>query len=174
MVDREWLAGRGARRVAAGVGEAVPELLVIKYDSIPVVGNLDLVGLSHVRSCSVVAADPSCQPSPGVGADRQGCPVQSPEGLILPKEVLTHRSKTFLETSHAQPGEPALPPRPRDLRLLASAAAAGLRAGQVRSRSIFGSNLFVVGWWGSLLFLCAGVRPCSSYRRGSSSEGGSA
>ena len=73
-----------------------------------------------------------------------------------------------------EPGEPVLSPRPRDLRLLASAAAAGLRAGQVRSRSIFGSNLFVVGWWASLLFLCAGVRPCSSYRRGSSSEGGSA
>ena len=50
VVDREWLAGRGARRVAPGAGEAVPELLVIKYDSIPVVGNLDLVGLSHVAA----------------------------------------------------------------------------------------------------------------------------
>ena len=43
-----------------------------------------------------------------------------------------------------EPGEPVLPLCPRDLRLLASAAAAGLRAGEVRSRSIFGSNLFVV------------------------------
>ena len=88
VVDRERLAGRRARRVAAGAGEAVPELLVIKHDSIPVVGNLDHVGLSHVRSRSVVAADPSCQPSPGVGTHGQGCPVQSPEGLVFPVEVL--------------------------------------------------------------------------------------
>ena len=32
-----------------------------------------------------------------------------------------------------EPGEPVLPLCPRDLRLLASAAAAGLRAGEVRS-----------------------------------------
>ena len=58
MVDRERLAGRGARRVAAGAGEAVPELLVIEYSlgchrsDLNLIGWFDVGGGSVVRSSS--------------------------------------------------------------------------------------------------------------------------
>ena len=80
VVDGERLAGRGARRVAPCSGELAPELVVVQHTAVPVVGNLDFVGLRYVRGRSVVGGDPGRQPSPGVGACRQGGAVETPEG----------------------------------------------------------------------------------------------
>ena len=88
MIDRERLAGCGTRRVAAGAGELAADLVIVQHAAVAVVGHLDLVGLCNVSSRSEVAADPGRQPSPGVGADGQGCPVEGPEGLVDPVEVL--------------------------------------------------------------------------------------
>ena len=88
VVDGERPAGRGARRAAPGAGELAPELGVVQHVAVPVVGDLDLVGLRHVIGRSVVAADPGRQSRPGVGADRQGRPVQGLQGLVDPVEVL--------------------------------------------------------------------------------------
>ena len=88
VVDGERPAGRGARRVAPGAGELAPELRVVQHAAVPVVGDLNFVGLRHVVGRSVIAADPGRQPSPGVGADGQGRPVQGLQGLVDPVEVL--------------------------------------------------------------------------------------
>ena len=88
VVDGERPAGRGARRVAPCAGELAPELVVVQHAAVPVVGDLNLVGLCDVIGRSVIAADPGRQPSPGVGAHGQGRPVQSLQGLVDPVEVL--------------------------------------------------------------------------------------
>ena len=88
MVDGERPAGRGARRVAPGAGELAPELGVVQHAAVPVVGDLNFVGLRHVVGRSVIAADPGRQSRPGVGADGQGRPVQGLQGLVDPVEVL--------------------------------------------------------------------------------------
>ena len=88
VVDGERPAGRGARRVAPCAGELAPELVVVQHAAVPVVGDLDLVRLRHVRGRSVVAADPGRQSRPGVCAHGQGRPVQGLQGLVDPVEVL--------------------------------------------------------------------------------------
>ena len=88
VVDGERPAGRGARRVAPCAGELAPELVVVQHAAVPVVGDLDLVGLRHVGGRGIVGGDPGRQPSPGVGAHGQGRPVQSLQGLVDPVEVL--------------------------------------------------------------------------------------
>ena len=58
VVDGERPAGRGARRVAPCAGELAPELVVVQHAAVPVVGDLDLVGLRHVGGRGIVGGDP--------------------------------------------------------------------------------------------------------------------
>ena len=88
VVDGERPAGRGARRVAPCAGELAPELVVVQHAAVPVVGDLDLVGLRHVGGRGIVGGDPGRQPSSGVGAHGQGRPVEGLQGLVDPVEVL--------------------------------------------------------------------------------------
>ena len=87
VVDAQWAAGGGARRVARGVGEELPELGILEYAAVAVVGDSYLVCLFDVGGTRVVAADPGRQSSPCVGSDRQRGPVQGPERLVFPVHV---------------------------------------------------------------------------------------
>ena len=87
VVDAQRAAGGGARRVARGVGEELPELGVLEYAAVAVVGDSYLVCLFDVGGTRVVAADPGRQSRPCVGSDRQRGPVQGPERLVFPVHV---------------------------------------------------------------------------------------
>ena len=52
------------------------------------VGHAYFIRLFHIGRARVVAADPGSQPGPRVGPDGQGCPIQSAEGLVFPKQIL--------------------------------------------------------------------------------------
>ena len=87
MVDAQGLAGRGALRVTAAAGKLRPQLLVVQYQPVAVVGHLQLVARLHVSGAGEVAADPGGQAHAGVGADRDLGPVQRAEGRVFPTQV---------------------------------------------------------------------------------------
>ena len=61
MVDALRPVGRGTRRVVSGVGEEVPQLLVIKDGLLP----------SNVSCRGIIATDPAGEPFACLGSDRE-------------------------------------------------------------------------------------------------------
>ena len=88
MVYAERPVGRGARGIGAAAREERPEFLVVQDAAVAVVGHAYFIRLFHIGRARVVAADPGSQPGPRVGPDGHGCPIQSAEGLVFPKQIL--------------------------------------------------------------------------------------
>ena len=97
VVDAQWAAGGGARRVARGVGEELPELDILEYAAVAVVGDSYLVCLFDVGGTRVVAADPGRQSSPCVGSVAQfRVPsAWSSQYMYRPRSVLRKASATL-------------------------------------------------------------------------------